>query len=76
VDEDDRLVLGSSFGTAAVAYAEHRDVPVPVRALRSVAVDSSLIRSYAEGRSRGWRGGPSAQAEQSYLAIAKKSSDN
>jgi SAM-dependent methyltransferase len=24
VDEDDRLVLSSSFGTAAVAYAEHR----------------------------------------------------
>jgi SAM-dependent methyltransferase len=24
VDQDDRLLLGSSFGTAAVAYAEHR----------------------------------------------------
>jgi len=24
LDRDDRLLLGSSFGTAAVAYAEHR----------------------------------------------------
>jgi hypothetical protein len=24
VEQDDRLLLGSSFGTAAVAYAEHR----------------------------------------------------
>ena len=24
MDQDDRLVLSSSFGTAAIAYAEHR----------------------------------------------------
>ena len=33
MDQDDRLLLGSSFGTAAVAYAEHRPdyAPDPVR---------------------------------------------